>query len=98
MAEECRSCGAPIHWCEKSPVELNNKGQAKTAPVNYDSIDDPAGNLEVWSEPVIPVRNGDPAYALKFRYLKQNEQPAEGHHRAISHFATCEQASQWRNR
>lgn len=96
--EECRSCRAPIYWCEKFPVELNDKRMPKTMPINADSIGDPTGKVEVWSEPVIPTTEGRPAYVLHFRYLNQTHPvPDEGHKRAISHFATCKQADSWRN-
>jgi hypothetical protein len=98
-SEECKSCRAPIWWCVKDPEEINPKTHLpKTNPINAESIGDPKGNIEVWSEPVIPVKNGEPAYVLKFRYLKKGQEPAEGHRRAISHFATCEHADQWRGR
>lgn len=94
--EECSSCHAPVYWCVKDPVELNDRGLPKTNPVNADSIGDPKGNLEVWSEPVIPTTTSEPAYVLKFRYLRRGEVPADGHKRAVSHFATCPEANQWR--
>lgn len=99
MAQECNSCHAPIWWCEKSPVEINPKNnQPKMAPVDHGSIGAPDGRLEVWSEPVIPVKDGEPVRALYFRYLRQGEEPAEGHKRATSHFATCPDADKWRQK
>lgn len=95
---ECRSCHAEIDYAEKSPAELNDKGLPKMVPVNHDSVDDPKGNLEVWSAPVIDAKgNVGPATVLYFRYLRQGQQPAEGHHRGISHFATCPDRKQWRS-
>lgn len=93
-AEECRSCKAEIWWVEKTPVELNDKGLPKTIPINADSVDDPKGNIEIWSE-VISADNGH-LRAYRGRYLKKGEVPAEGHHRGISHFSTCPQAGKWR--
>lgn len=100
MAEECRSCQAQIWWAEKSPPETNPKtGRLKTMPINADSIDDPKGNIEVWTEDVIPSAAGKPAWAMYFRYLNQaHPEPDTGHHRAVSHFATCPQSGQWRSR
>lgn len=97
-ATECASCHAEIDWAEKFPMELNDKGLPKTIPVNHDSVDDPAGKIEVWSEPVIPVNGGAPARVLYARYLnKSHPHPQPGHHRGVSHFATCPQAGQWRS-
>lgn len=97
-AAECRSCQAEIHWCEKWPVDLNDKGLPKTIPINADSVDDPKGNIEIWSEE-IPSQGGTAKYRVyRARYLRQGQVPAEGHHRGISHFATCKQAPQWRGR
>jgi hypothetical protein len=97
---ECGSCHAPVYWCVKSPEELQdkgpNRGKPKTAPVDVASVGAADGKLEVWSEPVIPVRDGGAAYVLRFRYLKRGEEPAEGHKRATSHFATCPDAGSWR--
>jgi hypothetical protein len=96
MPQECRSCHAPIWWCELDPPAVNERGEPKMAPVDHATIGDPTGKLEVWSVEIIPVKGGEPARALYFRYLRKGEVPAEGHKRAISHFATCPQAGQWR--
>jgi hypothetical protein len=96
MPQECNSCRAPIWWCEKQPTELNDRGLPKMAPIDHASVGDPNGNIEVWSTEVIPVKDGEPVRALFFRYLRKGQQPAEGHKRAISHFATCPEAGQWR--
>lgn len=99
MPQECNSCRAPIWWCEKFPLEINPKnGQPKMAPIDHDSVGAPGGKLEVWSVPVIPARDGPPARALYFRYLRGDQEPAEGHKRAISHFATCPEADKWRQK
>ena len=86
--EECRSCRAPVTWAEKFPAELNDRGLPKTVPVDAGSHDDPNGTLAVW-------RDGG---VLRARYLKKGEEPAQGQHRGISHFATCPSAAQWRSR
>lgn len=94
-SEECRSCRAEIHWCEKWPTEINDKGLPKTVPINANSVDDPHGNVEIWSEE-IPSEGGTAAYRVyRSRYLKKGEVPAEGHHRGISHFATCKDRKAW---
>lgn len=95
---ECNSCHAPVYWCVKDPAELNDKGLPKTCPVDVESVGKDSGKLEVWSEPVIPTSTSEPAYILKFRYLKRDQQPAEGHKYAESHFSSCPQAGQWRRR
>jgi hypothetical protein len=92
---ECGSCHTPIDWAEKTPVELNDKGLPKTIPINHDSVDDPAGRIEVWRES-ITGEGGQPYLVLRARYLKKGESPAQGHHSGVSHFATCVQAAQWR--
>jgi hypothetical protein len=106
-ATECGSCHQEVWFCEKFPAELNDRGLPKTVPVNADSIYDPAdpgkggdprGTMEVWSER-IPTDGGSPLWALFCRYLNQSHpSPAPGHKRAVSHFATCPQAGQWRSR
>jgi hypothetical protein len=96
---ECGSCHQEVYWCLKDPPEVNDKGKPKTNPVNPESVGQPGGNLEVWSEPVIPTRSGEPAYVLKFRYRRKTDGPlAEGHKLAVSHFATCPDADKWRRR
>lgn len=96
MPDECRSCHAPIDWASKWPEEFNEHGKQKTMPINHDSVDDPKGNIEVWREPIIPTTTDAPAMVLRFRYLRKGERPTPGHHRGISHYATCPQAGQWR--
>lgn len=96
-AQECRSCGHGIYWCEKSPPELNDRGQVKTIPINADSVNDPKGNIEIWSEQ-IPAQGGTATLrAFYARYLKKGADPAPGHSRGISHFATCPQSGKWRS-
>lgn len=94
---ECSSCHAGIHWCEKDPLELNDRGLPKMVPVDAGTVGQ-EGKLEVWSVLVMPNPNGADAYALKFRYLKKGEVPAEGHSYATSHFATCPEAKEWRGK
>jgi len=96
--EECRSCHAPVWWAQKFPVELNDSGLPKTMPVNPDSLDDPKGNVEVWTEKVIPVVDGGHAWVMHFRYLRKGQEPEPGHRRAASHFSTCPEAGQWRRK
>jgi hypothetical protein len=87
---ECSSpkCTEVIDWAysdkEPEPGEL-----PKRNPVNRASADDPKGNLEVWRDDV---------GVLRFRYLRKGEVPASGHHRAISHYATCCDAGSFRRR
>lgn len=97
---ECNSCHAPIWWATKHPLEINPKtGKPKTMPINANSLDDPKGNVEIWTEDVIPAHSGQRAWAMYFRYLnKGHPRPDEGHHRGVSHYATCPQAEQWRTR
>lgn len=96
MAEECRSCHAEIDWAVKYPEEFKPNGDPKTIPVNHDSVDDPKGNLEVWREPGLPTLDGQEQPRLLARYLRKGQEPAEGHHRGVSHFATCPEADRWR--
>jgi len=96
---ECASCHQEIDWAEKFPVELNDRGLPKTIPVNHNSADDPAGTIEVWRESVTVAEGPPDGYVVLYaRYLKKGESPAPGHHRGVSHFATCPQAGQWRSR
>lgn len=95
-AEECRSCRKEIHWCEKDPVELNDKGQPKTIPVDADTVGKiENGKIEVWSEQ-IPTDGGERLFALKFRYITIAQPFNPEHKMAVNHFATCPQAGQWR--
>lgn len=96
MAEECRSCHAPIDWASKWPEEFNEQGKQKMMPIDHDSVDDPKGNLEVWREPIIPSKAGEPATVLRFRYIQRGREIERGHHKGISHYATCPQAKNWR--
>lgn len=80
MTEPCRSCHAPIDWAQPPPGS-----PGKPHPVNHDSAGN--GNLEIWR---------DPDSTLRYRVLRQDEQPAPGHHRGTSHFATCPHAGTWR--
>lgn len=97
MAEACRSCGAAIDWCVKFPEEMNAQGMPKTMPVNHDSWDDPKGNIVAWRGEPLLLGDGTPGPAVTyFRYLKKGEEPKDGEHRGISHFATCRDAGQWR--
>jgi hypothetical protein len=114
MPDECRSCHAPIDWATKWPEEFKcahkppcapqrdeppcEHARPKTMPIDHDSVDDPKGNLEVWSELVFKSVQDVSVTVLRFRYLKQGESPTEGKHRGISHYATCPQAGQWRGR
>jgi hypothetical protein len=93
---ECTSCHAPVYWCVKTPEELNGKGLPKAVPVDVASVGSDEGNLEVWSDPVIPVRPGGAAYVLRFRYLRKGEAVDPARKRATSHFATCPDAGKWR--
>jgi hypothetical protein len=96
-ATECGSCRQEVWFCEKVPFETNDRGLPKTAPVNANSIGDPKGTIEVWSER-LPTDGGAQLWALYFRYLKKGEEVTPGRKRAVSHFATCPQAGQWRSR
>jgi len=93
---ECWTCHHSIVHAEKFPTELKADGRPKTMPIDADSLGSAVGNLEVWTETVTFERQSVEVY--KFRYLRQGEAPAEGHHRGVSHFATCAQADQWRRR
>jgi hypothetical protein len=97
---ECSTCHQEIWWVEKFPLEINpDTGQPRRIAVNADSITaegDPKGKIEVWSER-IATDGGQPLWALYGRYLnKQHPVPGPGHKMGVSHFATCEQAGQWR--
>jgi hypothetical protein len=94
---ECRSCHAEIIYAEKFPMELNDKGLPKSMPINYDSVNDPKGNLEVWAAEVIAANTGAAATVYHFRYLHQGEEPTRGK-RGISHYATCPDAGKWRKK
>ena len=61
----------------------------KTIPIDRSSAGDPTGNLA--------VRRTDTG-TLEVRYLKGGEEPEPGEKRGISHFATCPQAANWRER
>jgi hypothetical protein len=98
MPDECRSCHAPIDWATKWPEEFNEAGKPKVMPIDHDSVDDPKGKLEVWSELVFKSVDDVSVTVLRFAYLKQGSAPTEGHHRGVSHYATCPQAGQWRTR
>jgi hypothetical protein len=88
LAEQCDSCSELIDWAVSAkPPEPGER--PKRNPINHASADDPKGNLEVWRDP-----NG----VLVYRYLKKGEQPEHGHHRGVSHYATCPQAAEWRSR
>jgi hypothetical protein len=97
-SEECRSpgCRRGIDWAILWPEVIKN-GRVTTHPVDHDSVDDPKGKLEVWSEPVIPVTGGDPVMVLRFRYLKKGEEVQPGRHRGRSHYATCTDSDYWRS-
>lgn len=98
-ATECDSCHTEIGWAEKTPVELTEYGRPKMIPVDAASIGDPAGRIEIWQVPVIPLASGNGhAPAWLGRYLRKGEVPAPGHTTAVTHFATCPQANQWRRR
>jgi hypothetical protein len=61
----------------------------KTLPLDRVSAGRPGGNLA--------VRRHDDG-KLTVRYLKRSEEPEPGEIRGVSHFASCEQASDWRRR
>jgi hypothetical protein len=46
------------------------------------------GNAEVWQDGAV----------LRYRMLRDGEQPGEGRFRGMPHWVTCEHAGQWRNR
>jgi hypothetical protein len=85
---ECSSprCHEEIDWAYKDEEPETGK-QPKRTPVNRASADDPKGNLEVWR---------DEHKVLRYRYLKKGEVPAPGHHRGVSHYATCVDAASFR--
>lgn len=94
---ECSSCHAPVYWCVKDPLDLNERGLPKVIPVDVASVGAADGKVEVWSEPIVPVPPDSAAYVLKFRYLNRSHPaPDEGHKRATSHFATCPDRKEWR--
>jgi hypothetical protein len=97
MPDECRSCHAPIDWATKWPEEFKPDGQPKRVPVDHDSVDDPKGNLEVWSDTVWQSVDDVNVTVVRFRYLLKGETPRDGHHRGVSHFATCPQSARWRH-
>jgi hypothetical protein len=87
---ECSSprCSEEIDWAYKD--EEPKEGETpKRNPINRASVDDPAGNLEVWR---------DEHKVLRYRYLRKGEVPAPGHHRGISHYATCVDSESFRRR
>lgn len=94
---ECASpgCRQAIDWAEKFPLELDNAGRPKTIPVNHDSADDPTGNIEVWRQE-IKTAGGATVQVLYARYLRKGQEPEPGHHRGISHFATCPDRDRYR--
>jgi len=61
----------------------------KTVPLDHASAGSPEGNIAV---------RRMPGGTLKGRYLKRGEQPEPGEVRGISHYATCPQAAEWRER
>lgn len=71
------------------PVDWGTLPDSKAIPIDRSSAGDPKGNLA--------VRRTD-AGTLKVRFLKADEQPEPGEKRGISHFATCPQAANWRER
>jgi hypothetical protein len=83
-AEACGSprCGALIDWA------LPDGRQSPAHPVDHASAGQPAGNLEVW-------RDGGRGQ-LRYRVMKASEEPAQGRHRGMSHFATCIDAAFYR--
>jgi hypothetical protein len=88
LAEQCDSCHAWIDWAVSAAPPVEGE-RPKRNPIDHGSAGEPAGNLEVWR---------DEHGVLVYRYLKKGEEPADGHKRGISHFATCPQAGQWRGR
>lgn len=85
--EECRSCNAPILWCQPlDPAKSSN-------PVQLTYVGRPGGNLVVWQAEGTGV--------WMFRYLRKADRDvplAAGEQLAISHYAKCPQADEWRGR
>ena len=85
---ECRSCGVPVVWAYGQPTEKHPEGARN--PVQRDSVGGPDGNLA--------VRRGDDG-VMYFRSLtKAQPDLLDGEQRAVSHYAKCAQANQWRRR
>lgn len=84
MPSQCRSenCKADIVWCQPSVPG------GKAHPVNPGTAGDPAGRVEVWRE----------GSRYVYRVMKAGEEPAQGHWRYVSHWATCPDAKGFRKR
>lgn len=63
------------------------EGDGPAMPVERRSADQPGGNLAV---------SRIPGGGLRYRVLRDGEEPGPGEHRAVSHFANCDQAGRWR--
>lgn len=88
---ECGSyprCQEVIDWATSAAEPVPGE-RPKRMPVNRASKGDPAGNVAVWR---------DDLGILRFRVLRKGEDPAPGHHRAVSHYATCVDAAAYRRR
>jgi hypothetical protein len=82
MPEMCRSCKGDIDWA------MSEDG-LKRNPIDHASADREDGNLLVWRD------NGG---ILRYKYRRKGVDPGPGEHTAISHYATCPEAGQWRRR
>lgn len=79
MPAECwkPECLAPIITAYSVTPEDEDE---KPMPVDHDSIGGERGHLAVWRD-----RHG----LLRWRRLREGEEPAEGESRAVSHWGTC---------
>jgi hypothetical protein len=77
--------------CRSCRIEIDwaQLPDGKPVPVDRSNAGDPGGNLAV---------RRTAAGTLQARVLKAGEQLQAGEVRGISHFASCPQAQQWRQR
>lgn len=83
----CGSCWAEIYFAFPEPGATGRDGRpAGKMPIDAGSAG--TGSAEVWLDGAV----------LRYRILGKGEDPAPGRFRGMPHWATCEQAGQWRNR
>lgn len=80
---ECRSCHAPMLWGRLSSGK----------PVPLDAEPRPDGNI-VASASAVLFPTGD----FEVRYLHDDETVPDGTPRYVTHFVSCPDADQWRQR
>lgn len=86
--QQCDSCSAPIWWAT-SDKDPEPGERPKRNPIDHATVGDPKGNLATWR---------DEHGVLRYHYLKKGEEPGPGQKRAVSHYASCPQAAEWRAR